>query len=82
MGSITKRTAKNGKVSYVATVRQNRQGNNFSQSKTFSKESLAKEWIRKIEAELELGGNIGKKPTSDTLATLILRYRDEVLWAV
>lgn len=78
MGSITKRTAKNGKVSYVATVRQSRQGNNFSQSKTFSKESLAKEWIRKIEAELELGGNIGKKPTSDTLATLILRYRDEV----
>lgn len=78
MGSITKRTAKNGKVSYVATVRQSRQGNNFSQSKTFSKESLAKEWIRKIEAELELNGNIAKKTTNDTLATLMLRYRDEV----
>lgn len=78
MGSITKRTAKSGKISYVATVRQSRQGNNFSQSKTFSKESLAKEWIRKIEAELELGGNIGKMPSNDTLATLILRYRDEV----
>lgn len=78
MGTITKRTAKNGKVSYVATVRQSRQGNNFSQSKTFSKESLAKEWIRKTEAELELNGNIGKKPSNDTLASLILRYRDEV----
>ena len=78
MGSITKRTAKSGKISYVATVRQSRQGNNFSQSKSFSKESLAKEWIRKIEAELELGGNIGKKPINDTLATLLLRYRDEV----
>lgn len=78
MGTITKRTAKNGKVSYVATVRQSRQGNNFSQSKTFSKENLAKEWIRKTEAELELNGNIAKKPTNDTLASLILRYRDEV----
>lgn len=78
MGTITKRTAKNGKVSYVATVRQSRQGNHFSQSKTFSKENLAKEWIRKIEAELELNGNIAKKSSNDTLATLILRYRDEV----
>lgn len=78
MGTITKRTAKNGKVSFVATVRQKRHGNAFSQSKTFSKESLAKEWIKKTEAELELNGNIAKKPTNDTLASLILRYRDEV----
>lgn len=78
MGTITKRTAKNGKVSFLATVRQSRQGNNFSQSKTFSKESLAKEWIKKTEALLELGGNIAKKPSNDTLATLMLRYRDEV----
>ncbi|MDO4449850.1 MAG: hypothetical protein Q4B79_02700 [Moraxella sp.] len=39
---------------------------------------MAKEWIRKTEAELELNGNIAKKPTNDTLASLILRYRDEV----
>lgn len=78
MGTITKRTTKNGKIRYVASVRQNRKGNNFSQSKTFSKESLAKEWIKKTEAELELNGNIAKKSTNDTLATLILRYRDEV----
>lgn len=78
MGTITKRTTTNGKIRYVASVRQNRKGNNFSQSKTFSKESLAKEWIRKTEAELELNGNIAKKPTNDTLASLILRYRDEV----
>ena len=50
MGTITKRTTTNGKIRYVASVRQNRKGNNFSQSKTFSKESLAKEWIRKTEA--------------------------------
>ncbi len=31
MGSITKRIAKNGKISYVATVRQSRQGNNSRQ---------------------------------------------------
>lgn len=59
MGSITKRIAKNGKISYVATMQQSRQGNNFSQSKTFSKENLAKEWIKKVKAELDLG-NINK----------------------
>ncbi|WP_080945982.1 hypothetical protein [Moraxella bovoculi] len=78
MGSIVKRTTKDGRTRYVATVRQSRKGNHFSQSKAFSKESLAKEWIRKIEAELELNGNIAKKQNNDTLATLILRYRDEV----
>lgn len=78
MGSIAKRTTKDGRTRYVATVRQSRKGNHFSQSKAFSKESLAREWIRKLEAELELNGNIAKKQNNDTLATLILRYRDEV----
>lgn len=78
MGTIAKRPTKNGKISYTATVRQIRQGNYFSQSKTFSKENLAKEWIRKIEAELELNGNIAKKSSNDTLSSLLVRYRDEV----
>lgn len=74
MGKITKHTTKNGKIRYVARVRQNRKSNNFSQSKTFSKESLAKEWIRKTEAKLELNGNIAKKSTNDTLATFFIGH--------
>ena len=55
MGTITKRQTKDGKYRYRAQVRVSQQGlPNFTKSKTFSKESLAKEWIKKIEAEIEL----------------------------
>lgn len=79
MGTITQRKTKDGKVRYRAQVRVKRQGfPDFTRSKTFSKESLAKDWIKKLEASIELDDSILTQSTTDvTLRELILRYRDE-----
>lgn len=82
MGTITKRQTKDGKYRYRAQVRVSQQGlPNFTKSKTFSKESLAKEWIKKIEAEIELNPDLLKHPTQsqygNTLSHLITHYLDE-----
>ncbi|WP_323842976.1 tyrosine-type recombinase/integrase [Moraxella sp. Pampa] len=81
MGTITKRKTKSGQVKYLATVRITRQGSpTFSQSKTFSKEMLAKEWIKKLESQIQVDPRIllTKKPTGRTLAQYINRYIEEV----
>ena len=55
MGTVTKRQTKDGTTRYRAQVRVQRQGYpEFKQSKTFSKKSLAEEWIKRTEAEIEL----------------------------
>lgn len=63
MGTITKRQDKNGKYRFLAQIRIKRKDlPNFTKSKTFSKESLAKEWIKKVEAEIELNPDLLKHP--------------------
>lgn len=54
MGTITKRQLKDGSFSYRAQVRARRPGFPvFNQSRTFSKKSLADEWVKRTEAEIE-----------------------------
>ena len=84
MGTITKRKTKDGKsIRYTATVRVQRQGlPNFTKSKTFSTQALAKEWIKKLEAEIEVNPDIIAKPAQskygDTLKEFLQHYSDEV----
>ena len=55
MGTVTERVLSTGVKKYRAQVRMKRQGQpNFTESKTFSKRSLAEAWIKKREYELEL----------------------------
>ena len=55
MGTVTERVLSTGVKKYRAQVRVKRQGQpNFTESKTFSKRSLAEAWIKKREYELEL----------------------------
>ena len=59
MGTITKRTNPSGAISYRAQVRIKKEGYpSFSESRTFSKRSLAAEWIKKREAEIELNPSL------------------------
>ncbi len=81
MGSITKRTSKDGKIRFKATVRVDRTGYPaFSKSKTFSKKSLAEEWIRRLESEIELNPDkvLKQQPKSKTLKECIQQYLNEI----
>ena len=84
MGTITKRKTKDGKSTrYTATVRIQRQGMpNFTKSKTFSTQALAKEWIKRLESEIEVNPELLSKPQQsqygDTLKEFLQHYSDEV----
>lgn len=55
MGTVTKRQLLDGTIRYRAQVRIKKEGYpDFKASKTFSKKSLADEWIKRTEAEIEL----------------------------
>lgn len=59
MGTIVKRINPSGEVVYRAQIKISRQGYpKFSESKTFSKKSLAKAWLKKREAEIEANPDI------------------------
>ena len=54
MATITKRTNPSGDVVYRAQVRVKREGYPpYSESRTFSKKSLATEWAKRREFEIE-----------------------------
>jgi integrase len=83
MGTITERVLSTGVKKYRAQVRVKRQGlPNFTESRTFSKRSLAEAWIKKREYELELdpelliSSAISKKMT---LAEALEKYLTEVV---
>nr|DAR31431.1 MAG TPA: Integrase [Caudoviricetes sp.] len=70
MGTITKRTNPSGAVVWRAQIRINKADMpTYSESKTFSKKSLATEWLKRREAEIEanpdliLGINKKRMPT-------------------
>lgn len=66
MGTIVARKNTKGETRYRAQVRVMRDGKRVrAESKTFSKMALAKEWIRRREAELELAGEAGLPESSD-----------------
>lgn len=80
MGTIVPRPQKDGTTRYRAQVRIMRAGKIIhNESRTFSKQALAKAWITKREAELEKPGAIeAAKHSGVSLGTLLQRYLDEV----
>lgn len=79
MGTIVEKATKAG-TKYKALVRVNREGYPpFSKSKTFSNLTMAKAWIKKLEAQIELDSNILMGEKSEfTLAEAIDKYLSEV----
>ncbi|KAI0681471.1 site-specific integrase [Acinetobacter pittii] len=82
MGTVTKRQLSNGTVRYRAQVRVQREGYPpYKASKTFSKKSLADEWIKRTEAEIEINPDKMLNPTAElkhkTLADFITQYLEE-----
>lgn len=81
MGTITKRTNPSGQMVYRAQIRVKKSGYpDFSESRTFSKKSLATEWIKKREAEIEQNPNIlfgEKKRLYPTLKDAVKKYLEE-----
>ena len=53
MGTIAERTTADGKTRYRAQIRITHKGlPPLIKTRTFAKESLAKEWIKRLEAEI------------------------------
>lgn len=82
MGTITKRQKVDGKFTYTAQIRIKRPDKTtFNKTRTFNKESLAKEWIKRIEAEILVNPTILNpelKKVSKTLEELINKYLEEI----
>lgn len=83
MGTIVRRVNPSGDVVYRAQIKIARSGYpNFSESKTFSKKSLATAWLKKREAEIEQNPEIlfgdKKKQLCPTLREASARYLAEV----
>ncbi|ENW95803.1 tyrosine-type recombinase/integrase [Acinetobacter sp. NIPH 298] len=82
MGTVTKRAQADGTTRYRAQVRVKREGYPvYNASKTFSKKSLADEWIKRTEAEIEINPdkmlNPAKELKQATLAEFITAYLEE-----
>lgn len=81
MGTVVERKDADGNKRYRAQIRINKQGIKHTESRTFSKKSLAQEWIKRREAEIERDPSILTEEhvkASMTLAEAIARYLDEV----
>lgn len=82
MGTIVKRTTTTGEVRYRAQIRVKREGYpDFSESRTFSRKTLAQEWIKRRELEIERDESIlagQPKRTQMTLRDAARRYLEEV----
>lgn len=82
MGTISERVLRTGVTKYRAQVRVKRKDlPNFTESKTFSKRSLAEAWVKKREYELEINPellNAVEKPKEITLNEALTKYLFEV----
>lgn len=81
MGTISKRTTTKGEVRYRALIQIRKQDVNFSESKTFSKKTLAEAWLKKREAEIEVNPLIltgENKKRSMTFKEAIDRYIEDI----
>ncbi|MGL4603638.1 MAG: tyrosine-type recombinase/integrase [Iodobacter sp.] len=80
MATITQRTAADGALSYRAQVRVKRGGQIVhSETRTFAKEKLAKDWAAKLELALKGDGAIEQRKISKlTVGDLLSRYVEEV----
>lgn len=82
MGSITQRKNKTGVVRYRAVIRIRKAGADYTESRTFSKKSLADSWLKKRESEIEINptsaSSIKQKASDLTLGNAIHDYISEV----
>lgn len=53
MSTITKRITSTGVIRYRVLLQIRREEVNYTESRTFSKKSVAKAWLKKREVELE-----------------------------
>lgn len=86
MGSIAKRTRKDGTVSYTAQIVRKRNGKRiWSEAETFDRRGAAVAWMHRREAELDQPGALDRAmnpPDDPTLADVIDRYTSESLKAI
>lgn len=83
MGSITKRITSKGETRYRALVQVRREGEDYNESRTFSKKTLAEAWIKKRETEIEANPELLNKARKKdkpvlTLADALKKYLLEV----
>lgn len=79
MGTITTRKAKDGSTRYRAAIRINKQDlPTHSESKTFSKKSLAEAWIKKREYEIEANPEILTKKADITFKEACENFLNDV----
>lgn len=80
MATITQHTTKNGTIRHRAIIRINTAELKHTESKTFSKRSLAEAWAKKREAEIELNPASINKPAATNLRfkDAIIRYLGEM----
>ena len=84
MATITARRRNDGTVSYTAQIRIKRGGRLvFSQAQTFERETAAKAWVKKKEAELAKPGWVEKtRVRGNTLGNAIDRYLQDTRKAI
>ncbi|WAX26350.1 integrase [Ralstonia phage p2110] len=80
MGTITKRTRKDGSIGYTAQIRLMRDGKPaHTESKTFDRRAAAETWMKKRETELSEPGALAALSAPDpSLGEIIERFLDEV----
>lgn len=80
MGTIVPRKQKDGTLRYRAQIRIKKDGKIIhSESETFSKRSIAQNWMARREAELEKPGALDAiKHKGRTIGELVGKYREEV----
>lgn len=80
MATITKRKRVDGSIAYTAQIRMRRGGVIVhTESETFDRLNLAKEWVGRREAELRLPGALDRvRSRGVTVGDLITRYCTEV----
>ncbi|QOD81852.1 tyrosine-type recombinase/integrase [Chromobacterium haemolyticum] len=80
MATISKYRKRNGELSYQATVRVKQGGKVvFSATRSFPKESLARDWAKRMEVEAAAPDFIAQHAAGKiTVGDLLTRYRDEL----
>lgn len=78
MATIIPRVGKSGEKRYQAKVRLQRDGQGYSESKTFSSKKAAEKWAKAREVELEQSG-LPRKHSGVTVAQACKLYVDDLL---
>lgn len=85
MATISKRRRKDGSLSYTAQIRIAKRGQEYTEARTFSRESLARDWAKRREVELEHPGaleraKIGALRLGDLIEDYIEQFEQANQW--